>query len=103
MPREELQRALWANGRQWRSVVLIVLAVCITYLGFESIVRITELYDGLCPVQGRGLAIHRFDDSPLGYCTGISHYLSLLGVAVAIAAVAVPGALVLYWRAKVRS
>jgi hypothetical protein len=69
----------------------------IVWLGGDAITHIADLYDGLCPVTGQGLAELRYDDNPLGFCTGIGSDLSLLSAIVLIAAAAVPGALGGYW------
>jgi hypothetical protein len=81
----------------WRSAVMFASAATIIWLGGGAIIRISEAYDGLCPTQGPGLAPLLYDGNPLGYCVGIGSDLSVLGLIMGIAAVAVPGALAGWW------
>jgi hypothetical protein len=80
-----------------RYAIALACPALIIWLGSDAISHITEMYDGLCPVTGRGFAELRYDDDPLAYCVGIGSDLSLLSAIVLVAAAAVPGALGGYW------
>ena len=97
--KESFETRFGINTRDfWRSAVMLISAGMILWLGIDSISHVREAYDGLCPdVQGAGLSILRYDGNPLGYCTGIGEYLSLLSLIMWIAALAVPGALAGLW------
>jgi hypothetical protein len=91
----------WAGVKPrdfWRSTIMLACPAGIIWLGSDSIAHINELYDGLCPVQGQGLAPLLYDDNPLGYCVGVSAELQLLGFIMVVAAIAVPCALGAWWR-----
>jgi hypothetical protein len=92
--------ARWGLPRRqlfWRYTIALACPAGILWLGFVAIDHIEEMYGGLCPVTGQRFAALCYDNSPLCYCVGIGSELSLLGLIVLIAAIAVPGALGGWW------
>ncbi len=81
----------------WRSTVMLACPIAILWLGGDAIDHVSEMYNGLCPVQGSGLAVLIYDGNPLAYCAGIGQSLSMLGLIMGIAALAVPSAVGLWW------
>ena len=75
-----------------RGMVMFGCPAAIIWLGSGATSHISELYDGLCVLQGPGMAELLYDNNKLGYCTGISEYISTLGIIMGIAAIAVPSA-----------
>jgi hypothetical protein len=75
------------------TLCMVVAFACTTllfWLGFQATGNIAALYDGLCPMQGRGMAALLAKDDPAGYCTGIGNELYLLRFITVVATVAVP-------------
>jgi hypothetical protein len=86
----------WPDLR--RGALLLGTPAVVLWLGATALDHIKELYDGLCPVQGRGMADYLYRDNPLGYCAGISTGLDILGFIMVISAVALMGAIVMWWK-----
>lgn len=80
-----------------RGCLILGSPILIIWLGFDAIVHIGDLYDGLCEMQGPGMADLLLNDDPQGNCTGISDYLQTLGLIMGAAAIAVPSALAGWW------
>lgn len=84
--------------RNWKRLAIkIGIFTTIIWIGFNAISHISELYDGLCEVQGAGMGKLLYDDNKLGYCTGIGDDLSSLALFMVIAAIAVPSAFAIWW------
>src|ERR1700722_2613430 len=90
----------WNWGNFKRAIVILGTPAIIIWLGGSAINHISELYYGLCPVQGAGMGKLLFDDNPKGYCTGIGSELSILGLIMGIAAIATTVALVIWWNRR---
>ena len=85
------------NGAASGAALFCSRAAAILWLGGGAISHISELYDGLCEVQGPGMAKLLYDGNSLGYCSGIGSDLSVLGFIMGVAALAVPAALTIWW------
>jgi hypothetical protein len=90
------------KGWPWREIrrgiFALLLPGLIIWLGGDALTHINELYDGLCPVQGPGMASLLFDGNPQGNCTGIGAYLGVLGLIMGLAALASATTLILWWK-----
>ena len=89
---------------KWRDLQRVVpmlgIPAVIIWLGGDAIAHIRELYDGLCPVQGSGMARLLYTDNPQGYCTGIGDDLWILGFIMSVAAITVISTLVMWWERR---
>ena len=85
----------WRDFR--RGIIALAGPAVITWLGGNAISNISERYDGLCPVQGRGMGTLLYDGNPQGYCTGIGDDLAILGFIMAVAVLALIGVAILWW------
>jgi len=87
-----------SGRRVFRTCVVLACPSLILWLGIDAIDRISELYDGLCVIQGPGMKILLTEDNnPLGYCTGIGSDLGILNTIVGVAAASIASALGGFW------
>lgn len=62
----------------WRAGLAYGIPILLLYLAWDATAHISGLYDGLCELQGPGMARLLYDGSKSGYCTGIGDDLVLL-------------------------
>jgi hypothetical protein len=86
----------------WRGLTALGCTAAILGLGSSAIDHIAELYNGLCSIQGNGMASFLARGDRQGYCTGIDGYLEILDSIMVVAAVAVPCALGGFWHYRDR-
>jgi hypothetical protein len=86
----------WADF--WPMIISLGLPILIIWLGNHALGRIDDLYDGLCEVQGPGMAPLLYEGKRDGYCTGIGDYLDILEYIMWAAAITTYAVVVLVWQ-----
>lgn len=93
---------LLSGEGKWRDLGRVILLFgipgLVVWLGNNAIGHINELYEGLCPTQGAGMATHLYENDPQGYCTGIGSDLDILEYIMWLAAIAVMVTFVMWWQ-----